>query len=157
MPEGYNNEGGGRWWGKVNADMLPRVEPKERTVKLADIAEKQAMRALYKLRDMQKQAVYDSLHPVAQNPRADCFQITRQLIVSHGWKPKRAKKWATRVIFRNKGSRRVTAAPIKAKGNWHYGTCTFLGDPSKILDYVQRMICPKPDFEARKRIFSGEQ
>jgi len=156
VPEGYNNEGGGRWWGKVNADMLPRVEPKEKTIKLADVTEKQVMRMIYRLRDARKQAAYDALHPTDHNPRAVCFLITRHLNTRWGWSLKKSRKWATRAKFRVQGSRLAPAAPIKAKANWHYGTSTFLGDPAKILDYVQRMICPKPDFAARKRIFADK-
>ena len=51
------------------------------------------------------------------------------------------------------GARRVTAAPIKAKENWHYNTVKLLGRPEPIIDAIQRFISPKPDIKARARIF----
>lgn len=153
VPEGYNNEGGGRWWGKVNADKLPRVQPKEITVKMPEELEKRVIRMIYKLRDARKQAAYDALHFVARNPRADCFKLTRELSMLPDWSFKRARKFATRLLFLAHGSRRAPHAPIKAKANWHFGTCTMLGDPAHIIDYIQKMLTPKPDLEARRRIF----
>ena len=62
VPEGYDDEGGGKWWGKINKDKIPTVKPKEGTIKLSDKKETAVMRALYRLRDRRKQAAYDSLH-----------------------------------------------------------------------------------------------
>ena len=160
IPEGYCDEGGGRWWGKINAAMIPRVQPVDKTLRLGDQKEKQVMRVVYKLRDQRKQAAYDSLHNVAENPRQQRDMLHRAIWENakkeghpSGGAYQAARKAATRMMFRMEGSRRAIAAPIKVKANWHYGSCTFLGNPDQVSGYLERFLIGKPDLAARKRIF----
>lgn len=160
IPEGYCNEGGGRWWGKVNGDMIPRVEATDKTLRLGDQKEKQCMRIAYKLRDQRKQNSYDGLHHVAENPRQQREWLHRAIFTNgqFGELPRAkayiaARKMATHMMFKMEGARRAASAPIKVKENWHFGSCTFLGNPDKIAAYLQRFLTGKPDLAARKRIF----
>lgn len=159
IPDGYNNENGGNWWGKFNKRAIPYVEALENTKKLQDKLEKDAMRMMYRTRLKRKQAGFDSLHHTSPNPRQDRDSLARALWKSTPKKERRLmrfyEKIATRIIFRTNGSRKSLTAPIKANSSWCFGTCSLMGDPAPILEHLKQLCSTSArDPVARARIFS---
>jgi len=158
VPEGYDNEGGGNWWGVFCKASLPIVEPIEATRKLNDKLEKDMMRTMYKIRDKRKQAGFDSLSCISDTPRQDRDVLARAYWnagKNEGLTYRQAEKKATRVIFKMDGSRRSLTAPIKVNGAWHFGTCSLMGAPAPVLAHLKRQ-CSNgaADPVARARVFS---
>lgn len=158
VPDGYDNEGGGNWWGRFNKKAIPYVEAVEKTVKIDDKKEKAAVRIFYKLRDKRKQAGFDSLHFTSSNPRVDRDTLARAMwnreYKAKGYSLRSCEKLATKMIFRMEGSRKSLTAPIKVNPSWHFGTVSFMGDPAPLVDCLKRFLIPQIDTEGRKRIFS---
>jgi hypothetical protein len=156
VPEGYENEGGGLWWNKINKESIPMAEKKERVVSLAPDREKSLFRILYKLRDMKKQKRLDKLHFVVSNPRLAAEELERAMRKKNPeMNPLEARKRARYITFKMDGSRFSTAAPIKAKKSYWYGAIQFLGYPKEITDLIRKILEPPPvDVKARARIFS---
>ena len=169
MPDGYINEGGGKWWGKINKAAIPYAVEVDETPDIDLEQQWQIKRIFCKLREQRAQGAIDSLHFVASNPRLQCEQLAKALYRNHkehGATPKSARKMATRMMFRIDGSRKVTTAPIKIGQSSRldckkkitrlpkHGKVVLLGRPIPITDAIERMITGAADYAARKRIFS---
>ena len=169
MPEGYVNEGGGKWWGRINRASIPYALEVDETPEIDLRMQRRIMRAIYKLRERKMQGSLDAQNSVAESPRLQRDKLERVLYQMHkgqGMTPKAARKMATRMMSRLDGSRKLPNAPIKVGQSSRldceqkitrlprHGKVTLLGRPAPITDAIERMISGTADHEARKRIFS---
>jgi hypothetical protein len=158
MPEGYANEGGGRWWGLVNKNSIPWAEQEQEHIGQGKPKQqKQLMRIYYRLRQNRAQAAVDSLHHVSNNPRMQAEYLFRAMMKKEEYKNlgvKQVRKWVRHVTFRMDGSRRAIDAPIKANKMRKLGSVTLLGNPEPIIQAFERFLVPSIDKKARSRIFS---
>ncbi|MBK1830901.1 hypothetical protein JIN77_09200 [Verrucomicrobiaceae bacterium R5-34] len=169
MPDGYVNEGGGKWWGKINQASIPYALEVDETPAVDLVMQRRIMRTIYKLRERRMQGALDALHPVAENPRLQRDLLAKAIYQMHkgsGTTPKSARKMATRMMFKLNGSRKLPNAPIKVGQSSRldskqkitrlprHGKITLLGRPVPITDAVERMVKGNTDYAARKRIFS---
>ena len=171
MPEGYCDEGGGRWWGKINRAAIPYATEVNETPEIDMQMQRQVIRIFYKLREVRMQGALDAHHPVAERPRLQRDKLAKALYQMHkeqGLTVKSARKLATRMIFRLNGSRKLPNAPIKVGQSSRldckqkitrlprHGKITLLGRPVPITDAIERMVSGAADHAARKRIFSDD-
>ncbi|MBK1829706.1 hypothetical protein JIN77_03135 [Verrucomicrobiaceae bacterium R5-34] len=171
MPEGYVNEGGGKWWGKINRASIPYAVEVDQTPEVALTMQRRIMRVIYKLREKRMQGALDALHPAAENPRLQRDQLAKAIYQMHkasGMRPISARKMATRLVFRLDGCRKLPNAPIKVGQSSRFdckqkitrlprhGKITLLGRPVPITDAIERMVSGAADHAARKRIFSDD-
>ena len=170
MPDGYVNEGGGKWWGKINKAVIPYAEEVDETPQVDLAMQWQIMRVIRKVRQQRMQGALDALHPVAENPRLQRDELAKAIYRmrkdEYGETPKSARKMATRWMFRNDGARKLVNAPIKVgqSSRWDckkkitklpkHGKVTLLGRPIPITEAIERMITCAVDHAARKRIFA---
>lgn len=159
MPEGYANEGGGRWWGEVNKKSIPWADKEEESIGLGQPKlQKQIMRIYYRLRQNRAQAAVDSLHFVCKNPRLNAERLFRAIMKKEEYRKlgvKHVRKWVKHLTFRMEGSRRAVDAPIKANKMKKLGGVTLLGKPEPIIQAFEQFLDPSIDKEARSRIFSS--
>jgi len=157
MPEGYANEGGGRWWGEVNKKSIPWAEMEEERIGKNDPKlQKQLMRIYYRLRQNRAQAAVDSLHFICKNVRLNAEDLFRAMIKKEEYKNlgvKHVRKLARLYTFKMEGSRRAVDAPIKANKMRKLGSVTLLGNPEPIMEAIERFLVPTIDKKARSRIF----
>jgi len=156
VPDGYNNEEGGNWWGRVNKKSIPYVVPVEKTVRLGNKDEARVERAFRKLIVQRRQDALDSLHPVFSDPRFGRDLLARAMWEKRGegsFKFRDFEKMATRLTFRMEGSRRSVKAPIKSKPRWTKGSMSFMGNPEPLTNYIKKILAPQMDKKGRSRIF----
>jgi len=168
MPEGYANEGGGKWWGRINQAAIPFAEEIDETPEIDLVTQKQIMRIGHKLRQQRMQGALDSQHFVASDPRRQRDELAKAVYKKHkeeGLTPIAARKWATNALFRMDGSRKLPNAPIKVGQSSRqdckrkitrlpkHGKIILLGRPIPITDAIERFVAPRIDKKARSRIF----
>lgn len=160
VPETYDNEGGGNWWGRFNKKSIPYVEAIEKTARIGEEKEKLAYRAFLKAREKRTQAAFDSLHYVSTNPRFNRDKLARNMWEKEyrekGYSLRSCEKLATKLLFKTNGSRKCLTAPIKANSYSHSGTISMMGNTDELVSCLKRILIPRIDKEGRKRVFSDD-
>ena len=161
MPDGYDLEGGGKWWGRVNRKSMMYVEevmsePAEDDSVMASRVE----RTFYKLRQKRAQVASDraTSHLIQKtdlwsfNGAAHSFHKTaKKMLLSSSITPtpKRIRKLTRQMMDSDKTWKKARKIP-------RVGEVKIKGNTEGISEAINRMVNASADFNARANIFGDD-
>ena len=158
MPDGYDLEGGGRWWGYFNKSSIPWSEEEiSTTEELDDRENKMLERVCYRIRQERARKAADrSSELVASGAILDFNRHVQYFLAQPtvkdsmaGFSPAARRKFALSLL----DPERKWSKPRKLRRE---GTVVLLGNKDHLVSCLDRFVSGSIDYEGRRRIFSDD-